>query len=496
MVYLFTGVDNSSRRLDKSIKALLHSAKQIVEQKMIKGTEDKNIFLITLPDVTPPISCRINWNKNSYLCTCGNQQRQCAHLIASLSMANHMDNMEDLFQLTNPLKGQVKGARKRPCQNYFQNPANESAETGVLHELDPNNKKRKTDPKLKKGNFVENFLPCCLRSIEENDDVIECQRCKTAFHEKCVKKTKKEFVCVLCSIKTKGLRWGEGAVNTCPMDSTLQIILTRYLHDPDFAKELATIDYGNKRITQAMGVIFEKSRKDNTFGIQKTWADINGIGDLYGTTTDIFWKHLKSGGAFKCEVICSKCRSESTDKSEVPIVLKEKSWPLQQNVDFLFNRKERAACGICKNANCKGQKLMSSYKPLSKNTWFCVLDTERVSYRVKEFFNIQDRLQFGDDTFTLAGFVVFNRRGEKCTNFVKNLTLNNTLKGIFLFTDHFYSFIKVDGILLHYDGAGTVNSLGKTLYHKRIQFATPEIFNDTRNRKIHEIVYLKSFPKS
>lgn len=66
------------------------------------------------------------------------------------------------------------------------------------------------------------------------------------------------------------------------------------------------------------------------------------------------------------------------------------------------------------------------------------------------------------------------------------------------FSDHFFTYLYRNGVLIHYDGMGVQraaeNDEMKTLL---FDFANPSIFtNEYDNFKIHEIIYLKTFKNS
>jgi hypothetical protein len=257
---------------------------------------------------------------------------------------------------------------------------------------------------------------CCFKIIrpEEKESCLCCGCCKSWLHIACVPlESKATFLCGLCTLPFPGITWGEGLQYSCQYDSVMQFILIRTVDDDCLFDAIMSVDYANGMIATAMSECIGLSYDEDWAGMHKNWALVTGNNStsMYGSTSAVFWNHVKAGGLFKQTDFCTMC-SFSKEVKVMQIPFLDPYISARENIERLFNPNESFVCGPC--TMCPdGVRMSSGYSPLSHKTWFCVIEIDRMPHQARECFQVPKEILFDDGKFTLAGFVIHSKARSK-----------------------------------------------------------------------------------
>ena len=214
-------------------------------------------------------------------------------------------------------------------QNKWKNTEEETLESKVQEYMStvPEERVSQKDADRNKVKIV--FFTCYCNELLKQDIgmFVECKRCCTKYHNKCLTKEEasstEHFICVPCSPKPE-IVWShnmESCSNTCPLDNFLQAATLHFMEHPHILEKLDGSNpeniliktciehiqqrqYGSAQEEWINHMINDPSLRNCLS--ERTETDPN---NLYGSSIDISFKPIKSGGTYSQKTYCNneKC---------------------------------------------------------------------------------------------------------------------------------------------------------------------------------------------
>lgn len=188
-----------------------------------------------------------------------------------------------------------------------------------------------TGMKWTKDNIVYDeylsFAVCCLEPVLPDQEILaeSCTNCKNLIHLDCVEQADMFKVsCKACQPTSRGIQWGAGKKNTCPLDAPLQIILSHSLENKRLIECIQNTDYEKKCMGPLFAKTFRNAKNEFWARLHINWANAIGIkGDsMYGATNQVFWEQCKEGGFIICNVTCDNCPYKGNTFDQISKFLK------------------------------------------------------------------------------------------------------------------------------------------------------------------------------
>jgi len=110
---------------------------------------------------------------------------------------------------------------------------------------------------------------CCVKQSDSVDS-FNCAKCKNVFHKNCIScQDTSNFVCGLCTIGCAGIKWAAGDItNTCPLDSTMQLILLHCIDSSVFEQKVTKNIYKDENISKVLQSTLQYGKLQDWSSIQ------------------------------------------------------------------------------------------------------------------------------------------------------------------------------------------------------------------------------------